>query len=108
MHSFPHGDEMRHDRDSNLSTEEAYDVKKSRESESVLRLRQPTGKKCLQNDGGNQTDESKGLADAREQFGAIEIRRRPRTGVARVENRSHGATSESRRHQKPRIKPPKK
>jgi hypothetical protein len=39
MNSFPDGDEMRHDRDPNLSTKKTYDMKESGESECRLWFR---------------------------------------------------------------------
>src|SRR5215813_5627847 len=71
MHSLPDGDEIRHHRHANLSTEESYDVKEGGEGQCCLWLRQPSRKQGLQNDRGNQTDKCKGLADSHQQFCAI-------------------------------------
>src|SRR5262245_5935802 len=103
IHSFAHGDKMRHDHDANLSAEKAYYVKESGESQRRLRLRQSTGKNSLQNDRGNQTDKCERLPDPNEQFNAIVICSRPRTGISRIKNYGRRNARESRRHQKARI-----
>src|SRR5580698_3822261 len=70
-------------------------MKECREAECPFCFCQAAGEDCLQHNAANQPDESKSLADADEQFRAIEILRCPSRGVLRTQPAGKGRTSES-------------
>src|SRR6266404_6330362 len=70
-------------------------VKKSRKSKDPLRLGQSPCEDRLQHDAADESDESKGLPDAGEQLGAIEVLGRPRAAVLRIQPGRKGSTGKA-------------
>src|SRR5882757_102972 len=79
-------------------------VKKGRKSKDPLRFGQSAREDCLQHDAADESDESKGLPDAGEQLGAVEVLRRPRAAVLRIQPGSKGSTGKADGEQETRIK----
>ena len=101
-------DEVCHQRDSQLSPEQADRVKEGRECQHRLWFRKSASKNSLQDDRGNQADECKRLTHSHKKLRPIKVRCRPRARVLGIQNRRGRHAREADRQQQPGIKPVEK
>src|SRR5258705_1211058 len=80
------GEKMAHVYGSRGPSKQSNGMKERRECQDPLRFRQPTSENALQDNASHQAYESKRLADARQQLGAIIDFCGPRTGALVAEN----------------------
>src|SRR5712671_7880174 len=99
------GEKMAHVYGSCSSSKQSNGVKERRECQDPLRFRQPTSENALQDNASHQSYESKRLADARQQLGAIIVFCGPRTGVLGAENSRQGCACQPSSEDQPRIHP---
>src|SRR4029077_15158487 len=85
------------------SPKQTNDMEEGGKRKSPLRFRQSSSKDGLQDDAADKPDESKSLADAGQQFGAVEILRSPSGAVLRVQPSGESCACESGGKEQPWI-----
>src|SRR6266436_367002 len=82
-------------------------MKVSRKGQDPFRFGQSPCEDRLQHDAADKSDECKRLPDAGEQLGAVEVLRRPRAAVLRIQPSSKGSTRKADGEEETGIEFPK-